>query len=208
MSTSGTVKPAAPVVTITCPGCKTQQSASGSARVVKCGGCGKHIVFNECKRTGKTFPVLREWKTWSHPGCPPHPVIWEATRWTRWHARIMAGLTCLFILIWLAIGGVVIGYGVEHPYDYVPPDLNCNGSTMLPGDTCVTTTYVNGVPQGTTTETYDDRIRAADRASHNNGTTLIVLGSVLDGIVLCPLLVAPVLVYAKQRGGTPPRRPN
>jgi len=135
-----------------------------------------------------------------------------------WIAKAMG---CLFFLIGLAGSGAIISYGVLHPYEYVAPDLNCNGSTMSPGDTCVTTTYVNGVPQGTTTETYDDRIRAADRESHNSGTLIIVCGSIFAAFSLTGLVATSVtmrksymarqrlqLARLPRRGGAPPRRPD
>jgi hypothetical protein len=64
------------LVTITCPGCKTKLQVASSTKITTCTRCRKKIVFNRCLSTNKNFPVLAEWKTWTHPGCKQtHKVI-------------------------------------------------------------------------------------------------------------------------------------
>jgi hypothetical protein len=67
------------LVTITCPGCKAKLQVASSTRITTCTQCRKKIVFNRCLSTNKNFPVLAEWKTWTHPGCKQtHRVIQPA----------------------------------------------------------------------------------------------------------------------------------
>ena len=56
-------------VSITCPGCLSQQQVPADAERIICQSCGKPVVFRHCDTTGKTVPVLPEWGSWTHPGC-------------------------------------------------------------------------------------------------------------------------------------------
>jgi len=58
------------------------------------------------------------------------------------------------------------------------PDLDCNGEQMTPGDVCQVQTYINGVPQPPTSESYEERV-AASRPATPERTTGIVIGSLL-----------------------------
>jgi len=62
-------------VSVTCPGCHSGQQVPRTATRIICQGCGKPIVFRKCDTTGKTFPVLAEWTTWTHPGCATRHVV-------------------------------------------------------------------------------------------------------------------------------------
>jgi predicted RNA-binding Zn-ribbon protein involved in translation (DUF1610 family) len=64
-------------VGISCPGCGVQQQVERQAKQFWCTSCGMRVIFRHCPEdVTKVFPVLAEWKAWSHPGCAtsPHPV--------------------------------------------------------------------------------------------------------------------------------------
>ena len=58
------------------------------------------------------------------------------------------------------------------------PDLDCNGRQMTPGDVCKMQTYINGVAQPPTFESYEEMV-AASRPATPDRTTGIVIGSLL-----------------------------
>ena len=58
-----------PIVSITCPGCKSQQQIPGGSRKTNCGICGKEIAFGRCPKTEEIVPVLSESTKWTHAGC-------------------------------------------------------------------------------------------------------------------------------------------
>jgi hypothetical protein len=67
------------LVTIKCPGCKTSLQVASATKITTCTQCRKKIVFNRCSVTKKTYPVLSEWKSWTHSGCKTkHKVIQPA----------------------------------------------------------------------------------------------------------------------------------
>jgi len=169
-------------VQVSCPGCKTgNQVPLGATRVV-CPNCAQAIVFRKCPATGKGFPVLESWATWSHPGCPNrHAVATTSNARTiasrgkkRARSRTSFKAASGFIFVGLVISVLAVIVYLQ------PPSATCNGQTMAPGDTCVVT-------GGSNPGTFDFHQMLSQSTGGNVG--FLVVFSLIAALLVVPGIV-------------------
>lgn len=166
--------PSAPV-RVSCPGCKAEVEVDPSVTGLKCPNCQNEVRFRKCEATGRGYPVMASWTTWTHPGCSiqhtvrPTPIASSTPRVKK--ARAVTG--DVIITVGVVLIGVLLVFVGLHLYNE-PPTAMCNGQLMNTDQQCQIT---GGNNPGT--YSYQQMLGMSNSGSLGTLITLEIIGGLL-----------------------------